>query len=622
VDAAVARALSKLPVDRQPSVAGFVEALSAPATPGRAAEPLRHPSSRRPAVLLLGGLVGLTALALGAVAILRRPAERVVQPDRVQLTFSGNARTPALSADGRRLAYSARQCDTLGHCTTDVILQDLGGAGASTLLRDWGSVQNIEWTADGRYLLVNGFEGAGRDWGLFAVPILGGAPRHLIRGNGWLIGATDTVLAVRPIVGDSVSWLRWITIADGVTRDSLALPPELDAWFNFRPFADGRKLILVRDGGGGWTATIMDRSGQPLDSLSVTEPGVSLVGPTPDGRAILARAVAAFDQSRDDFSLLAWRLRQDGRVEGGPDTVLRGLSGGARVAPDGSLLLEEGPRRFEVWALERAGSTTMDFAERMLIQATGVLNGDLSPAGDRVLLRRTSRENDRTVNRYSLMPFEGGEEAPFDLPPGAFGAGWHRSGTSLLAFSRPSGDVRSPLGVPFRRVIGRGVQPISGGFLVPVRDPMGIWRVGAPGQPDTTFGMGDRWAGVHGIDVSPDGRSVVWVGWDRRGDSVLVERVSLADGSVRRLAAFYPHDGGPPYWLSDGTILVGVEETAASLGWYRIREDGGPPERLGSPPRFPAVYSLSRDGRRVVATVAEDSPDIYLIRNFALLLRH
>ena len=75
-----------------------------------------------------------------------------------------------------------------------------------------------------------------------------------------------------------------------------------------------------------------------------------------------------------------------------------------------------------------------------------------------------------------------------------------------------------------------------------------------------------------------------------------------------------------PVWLADGTLLVPVEETAAALAWYRIPLDGGPPLRLGSPPRYPAEYDMSRDGRRIIATTWEDSPDIYLIRNFSRLL--
>jgi hypothetical protein len=86
---------------------------------------------------------------------------------------------------------------------------------------------------------------------------------------------------------------------------------------------------------------------------------------------------------------------------------------------------------------------------------------------------------------------------------------------------------------------------------------------------------------------SPDGRAAAWLGFDPNGDSLLVERVSLLDGSVRRLAAFYADGAEAPFWLSDGSLLLQIRETAATLAWYRLPAAGGPPVRLGSP-RYPA----------------------------------
>jgi dipeptidyl aminopeptidase/acylaminoacyl peptidase len=274
----------------------------------------------------------------------------------------------------------------------------------------------------------------------------------------------------------------------------------------------------------------------------------------------------------------------------------------------------------------------MVFSQRQLASATALLGAFVSPDGSRVLLRRQTVLDDSTVSRFSLVPFEGGAETPVAIPARATGATWSWSGKHLVLFLRQGTDTlalrefdldtgadRPLVALAWGRLIGVHHIP-GGGFLFPLRDPMGIQRLGSPSLPDTFFPLGERWAGYHGLAASPDGRAAVWVGWDEKGDSVLVERVSLEDGATRRLAAFYPFDGSRPYWLGDGTIIVGIRETAATLAWYRIREDGRPPERLGSPPRHPAVYDFSRDGRRVVATVSEDRPDVYVIRNFAELL--
>ena len=637
VDAAVGRALAKVPADRFGSVAEFLRALDAPALDATARLPASPParpaaSRRRTFALVAGGALAAAALLVALRLFFGRPLERVVQPDRAQLTFTGNARTPALSADGKRLAYSTRTCDSEGRCTEDVVVQDLGGAGSTTLLSGWAGIMALEWSGDGRWLVANAFEGAGRNWGMYALPALGGPPRHLIRGNGWLVGTTDTLVAYRRVAGDSVTWLRWLTVSDGVVRDSLPLPRGLGFGWDFRTLPDGR-LFLIRGGGPtGWMGTLLDRAGRPLDSLVVVEPGVFLLGPSGDGRAILAVGTPQFKQGRGSSRILAWRIGARGTLASRPDTVLRGIDGRAWLAPGGSLLLASGPPRSEVWAMERAGTSSMRFTQQQLAAATALLGGFISPPGDRILLRRQAALDDSTASQFSLLPFEGGAETPVDLPPQAAGATWDWSGRRLLLFRRqgvdtlvirlydPETEADQPLAAfSWGRLIGITRLP-GGGLLFPLRDPMAIRRFGAPGLPDTTFLMGERWAGFHGVAGAPDGKAAVWVGWDQKGDSVRVERVSLEDGSVRTLATFYPFDGGQPYWFDDGTIMVGIRETVASLAWYRVHEDGRPPVRLGSPPRFPAEYDISRDGRRVVATVAEDRPDIYVIRNFAELL--
>ena len=86
--------------------------------------------------------------------------------------------TPALSQDGRRLAYTARQCDSTGHCTVDLVVQDMAGAGKATILRGLNNVWWIWWTADARYLVLMASFGSDR-WGVLSVPSLGGEPLFL-----------------------------------------------------------------------------------------------------------------------------------------------------------------------------------------------------------------------------------------------------------------------------------------------------------------------------------------------------------------------------------------------------------------------------------------------------------
>jgi tRNA A-37 threonylcarbamoyl transferase component Bud32 len=630
IDNAVARALAKVPADRFANVAEFAHALTA-----RPTRIMSEPSSGRRWMVPALGALALIGVAL-TVVLLRRSPDRVIQPDRVQLTFTGNARTPALSADGKRLAYSTRQCDSIGHCTTDVVLQDLGGAGSTTLLRGWASIEMVEWTGDGRYLLVRGFEGAAGNWGVFAVPSLGGTPRFLGRGKGHLVGTSDTALIYHPPVGDSVARIHWITLADGVVRDSLSVLRGAVRWsFDAVVLPGGRRLLAWRWSRAGWTAVLIDRTGRQLDSLLVTDPRVHPIGPSGDGAALLMMEGDPFELGAEAFNVLAYRIRGAGKFALRPDTILSGLEGYAFVAPDGSLLLASGPVRHQVWALERARPAAMVFRQRLLASWTSRLIGEVSPDGNRVLLNRRTVAAGASRQQVSLIPFDGGPEQAIDAPPDALAASWNGDGSGLFLYSFRGQDsiagseidLASGRAGPVHLVSWREVnyEPArlpGGGLLLPLINPPGIRRVGTPGRTDTTFLLPEGWSASAGLAPSPDGSAVGVVGWSASGDSVLVARLSLNDGSLTQLASFYPQDVGEPFWLTDNTLIVPILETAATLAWYRVPIEGGTPKRLGSPPRFPAEYNLSRDGRRVIANTSEDSPDVYVIRNFARLLEH
>jgi protein kinase-like protein/WD40 repeat protein len=635
VDAAVARALAKVPADRYAGVAEFIHALDAAASPSEHATVATDARAARRPRWIYPALAGVAVVAV-AWAVLRRPTERVILPDRAQLTFSGNARTPALSADGKRLAYSTRRCDTAGRCATDVVLQDLGGAGSTTLVRGWSGVWGLQWTGDGRYLLVDGFEGAGGEWGYHAVPTLGGEPRFLSRGDGSLIGVTDTAVILQEQSGDSVAWLRWITLEDAVVHDSVAISRGGGAGIGVVVFPGGGRVFAIRTDRTGRTALMLDRRGRILDSLKLPDPGLWIrwARVSQDGRAILLPLGGPMQQAyQGPYDLLAYRVNRAGRIAARPDTILRGLVGRPTVAPDGALLVSSGPTRYEVWSLERSGSTSMRFSQRRLGSATSELQGSVSPMGDRVLLTRTVVSENGTRRQYSIQPFEGGTETTLNVPPDLLGADWNWDGSrvTLFHFSHAdtisareldpaTGHISPVNALPWRTITALARLP-GGGVLAQQMTPPAIRRVGAPGRPDTTIPLPPDHGSVIGLASSPDGREVAWVGWDPLGDSVLVDRVSLEDGRLTRLASFYPESGKEPFWLADGALIASIEETGATLAWYRVPTNGGPVLRLGSPPRYPAEYNMSRDGRRVIANTSEDSPDIYVIRNFARLLR-
>jgi serine/threonine-protein kinase len=148
VDTAVAKALEKLPGDRYASADDFARAL---ATPGGRRLPFVH--SRRWVPIALGGAVATVAALAAAFMVTRKAAP--TPPDRVQLTFTGNAMAASLSPDGARLAFGEKQCDGAGYCTYQVVIQDTDGRNRLVVSRNATHVFRTAWTPDGHYLVFD-----------------------------------------------------------------------------------------------------------------------------------------------------------------------------------------------------------------------------------------------------------------------------------------------------------------------------------------------------------------------------------------------------------------------------------------------------------------------------------
>jgi hypothetical protein len=630
LDGAVAKALAKVPADRFATAADFAAALEA-----AGAAPTSAPTRRR-WLVPAAAAAGVAALALALVLLRGRPAAPPSEPERVQITFTGIATVPAVSEDGRRVAYATRRCAADGRCTEDLVVQDVGGAGAATVLRGAVGIWSIDWTADGRYLVFRGSFGGDR-WGAFSIPSLGGAPLSLGCCFATMIGAGDTVLVTAaPSPGDSLNWVRWVTVADGAVRDSVLVPRTGPGNLIVHAFPGGRRLMLAQWKGGGVALYTLDRSRQRLDSVLI-ETRSSWHGPaarlTSDGGAFLIWIPR--ERTLGVGDLLRYRVAGDGRIARAPDTLVRGLQiiAGGAIARSGMVAFGNGPLELSLWALRRDSPGSMRFVQRRLASATGRLGGLVSPAGDRVLVVRGVVTGGRRLSQLSLMPFDSGPESPLGPPQDLADVGWDRDGASVLVAARRGTDTvgvsrfdlasgRSrPLATFAAEDFDEVIPMPGGGFLLLSRSERELRRIGIPGLADTTFHPPAGMTHFMHVSPSPDGREAALAGWTDGWDSVLVHRMPLMDGSARLLAAFTPEGVSGVRWLTDGTLIVQIEETSWNLAWYRLPAEGGPAVRLGAVPRYPADYRLSADGRRAVALVEDARTDVWLIRGLAEVLK-
>jgi hypothetical protein len=239
VDTAVARALSKVPADRFTTAGEFARSLVGSGAPSPVNGTTRPRWVFAAAVAVAAVLVG-TAAAVSLRG--RRSVSAPFTPQFEQLTTDGNARRPALSPDGTRLAYVARDCDERERCTERLVVRDIDNAGSITVLKAV-RIDPPSWVANGRFLIAGRTETGDRSSDV-VVSALGGAARPLPGSGSGVIGATDTVL-VGPgdvLASDDVAWLRVVTASDGIVRDSIPIRP-LTGSLYVRPAPDGRRIV-------------------------------------------------------------------------------------------------------------------------------------------------------------------------------------------------------------------------------------------------------------------------------------------------------------------------------------------------------------------------------------------
>lgn len=151
-------------------------------------------------------------------------------------------------------------------------------------------------------------------------------------------------------------------------------------------------------------------------------------------------------------------------------------------------------------------------------------------------------------------------------------------------------------------------------------DGRSIAIIKRPGHRDVTW-QTPKWLGVlSGLSASPDGKSFGILAWDVAVDSAIVAKVDLQTGAFTRFATLGAENFSDPMWLNDGTLMFDIQEASGAQGLYLLRPGAGL-KRLGSLPHAPAVYSISADGRRLVATSRSDRMDVYIFRNFGDFLK-
>jgi serine/threonine-protein kinase len=403
VEVAVARALSRSPGDRYPSVAEFVRALGIPLEEDAARPYLYLRALWRARRLMILAMVGF--LAWVTAWVVRSPSGFLgpsLLPTHIQpLTHGAEVEIqPALSPDGSTLAYTVLS----GSLPMQIFLQDLAGGAPERLPVPPGSGPWFlpRWTADGQELVVSSRIGTSS----LIVPRRGGPGRPGPPGQVWAARG-DRYVYVRTGRGGA-DWLvvggesgeEEQVVATGVLLHSAAWSPD-GRWI---AYVEGNREVVGTLGNVApsrlWAADL------ERGSTRVVAEGGTNGSPAwlPGSRDLLF--LSDRDGPRDLYRL---SLDEKGTPVGEAEHITSGLDVHSfALSRDGSRLAYSQlstRRNLYVLPIPRSGVATLSQAKPLTSGRQVVENRGVSPDGRWVAYDSNLAGNQEIY----LIPAEGGE---------------------------------------------------------------------------------------------------------------------------------------------------------------------------------------------------------------------
>ncbi|MFN2315917.1 MAG: protein kinase [Gemmatimonadales bacterium] len=452
VEDAVLTALEKLPADRWGSAKEFAEALAGHGgttarrdvtVAGRAAPGTRvlpgRPAAWIAALLLTAGLAAWGWLRPA-------PAPLFSERGRAQITFNGRSEQPAISPDGRFVAYLDRQCERgdWNPCTFALLVQEEGGARPVAVLSEAPFLDAPRWTHDGNALVVGGALDSLRS-GVFVVPRLGGVPRQVGPLGVFDTHPTgDSVVVISRGEG-SASPPQGMIIALGTGETVATFTPAAGDYAGVAWAPDGRHLAVTTLYA---KVSILRRDGALVDSMA--GPFRASVRWTPSGDAVVV--FRALPVKEDDLDRIP--VDRDGRFSGSPTVVLSKVPALLRGEFDlarqsGRLAFSTGSATFDLWTFELDGSDAL--GTRRTSGTTWYDVPVISPDGLRLYYIRGDAVGD---NLYALTLPDAEEALTADPYPGFISAALSTRGDRLAFGHFTPGSLRiSLLTIATRRIV-------------------------------------------------------------------------------------------------------------------------------------------------------------------------
>jgi hypothetical protein len=614
VDDAITKALAKTPADRFASAGDFVRALEAGMKPGAATDAVPAAPRRRSRLTMAIAALAIAAVAVGAWAM-RRPSRTVVGSQaslssKTQLTISGGVYYPAISPDGKQLAFVQRHCAG-GDCTYSVVEQDVGGAATRSILDGATALYDLRWSPDRRNLLIYGTIG-GR-LASYMLSALGGPPKFLTLGTAAFYADGDSLLLGSSNEQDSVYWVG-VAGLDGVAHDSVPVRGAGQSLGGLSAIPGTRWILtlIVQAPHGLWQ--VIGRDGKVADHVlnQCTCGGIGTVDAVWLDRAGQGAGESVVRIAIDPAT---------GHLSPKQDTMATGVFTNVSVTADGSrMVMDQGTIDYGVWTSTMPQLVAGQLGGSALAHASTSLLGWVSPNGQRLLVRRTvPTTGGRTERRFSILPYAGGAESPLGASGTITDATWVDSTHVSTIQTTPQGRVhlglidvasgaeRDPLDLSDSSI--SDATPIPGGWAyVPVTLASLELQTGAKHR---TIAL-PAWFGqfISVIADSAHGRVFV-TGWNRStNDTIGVATVDVSTGVVTKWGATFAENGLISL-LDGGGVLLMAHPTEDRIELFKLTGPGAM-QSLGSPALPLYMASLSGDLKRATAVERTYNADAWM----------
>ncbi len=617
-----------------PLAAPAIATVSDAAVPSVGQEATGARGSRRTGHLQIALAAGLGLASLGGFAVATwrfAPApspivSQSVAPDHRQVTFTGADASPAISPDGRFIAYVSDDPPS-----RHVTVREAAG-GQPVTIASSTEAGMLRWSPDGSRLMFflrgpdrNGIYVSSRTGGSLT-QIAGGPHRSCWSPDG------ETIATVQPFVG-RVQLREW---RSGATR-VLSLHGQHNWFWDIDWSPSGDRLLLVSQNAQRFAVLTIQADGQHQRTVLTDTREIPAARWSPGGDAIYySRRV---DQTASIFKV---RVSRAGDAIASDSPLVTGLEsdGSFEVSADGQrLTYARDPFFSNLWLVDISRGSSPDLmATRQLTSGTSQIDRpSVSPDG-RSILFTVGRE---TFSNLHLLSITGGDARQLTFLTGLSAGGvWSPDGRQIAFASNEGGTRRIWLtntsGAPARAV---STGDVSDSLEVAWGHAAGLYyqQAGnrdfyvldpARGQGETMLWQRGRAQGwVFSPVVSPDGRTVA-VSWSGRGIWTLDTRT---DQKTKLLDAEKAAGALPLAWSRDGQRLylitgqraayrglaVKLGETTKDTRVLSVPAAGGPVTTVAVLP-FSEIggVAMTPDSRRFVCAVYTARSDVWIIDHF------